>query len=423
MVIICVLLKTRLCDKREKATLRASVLPAVLVAGTLLLLAVIGIFLLWDLHSGQAAAYHRKKQSQLYVESGFVLYAADGVAGGQMLDDPAYRLFAEDDNSRLRTERYLWGLYEVVTVSTVDGKYSSIGMFGKANPGPEHPALWICDRGKSVSFAGTTALFGEAYIPDDGLRYAQMYSRSFEGKSLEAGQIKASRPELPAIDPEIMGHVHTLWQLSEDEFSGGNPSSKISFGEPASCVGISGWRIDGDAHGHVVLKGDCLTVGRESRLSNVLIVASSVRIESGFSGKVQIFARDSVVVEEGALLDYPSGICLSTETPDGYVKLMDGCEVNGYVVVESKAPVEGRPKACYIQHESARVRGLLRVDGIAQVQGNITGSSWLSESYYIAPEGYYANIFYNARFFATNVFPYPLWQEGPYERRCVQWLY
>ena len=419
------LLKTQSCNKkREKAVLHASVLPAVLVAGALLLLAAAGVFLLWDMHSWQAAAYHRERQSQLYVESGFALYAADGAAGAQMLNDPDYRLFDEDQNSRLRTERYLWGLYEVVAVTAAtDGKTSSIGMFGKANPGPEHPALWICDSRKSVSFAGTTALFGVAYVPDDGLRYAQMYSRSFEGKQLEAGQIRASREELPTIDPEILEYTRTLWQLPEERISGGDLSAKMSFREPVLCVGISGGRFDGNVSGHVVLKGDRMIVGRESRLSDVLIVAASVKIESGFRGKVQIFARDSVVVEEGAMLEYPSGICLNGETPDGYVKLADRCEVNGYVVVEGTAPMVGRPKARYIQHEGAHVRGLLRVDGIAQVQGDVTGSTWLRESYYIAPEGYYANIVYNARFFATDVFPYPRWQEGPYERRCVQWLY
>ncbi|MDR1755734.1 MAG: hypothetical protein LBR65_02080 [Culturomica sp.] len=409
--------------KETKAVLSASVLATVLVAGTLLLLAVLGVFLLWDLHTGQAAAYHRKKQLQLHVESGFVLYAADSVAGSRMVQDSVYRLYEEEGNACLRAERYLWGLYEVVTVATVEGNASSVRMFGKAHPGPQHPALWVCNRRKAISFAGTTALFGEAWLPENGLQYVQMHARFFEGKPVEKEQIKTSGEQLPATDPAVRKNTEALWQLPEDTLSGGNLSVRRSFREAALCVGIAGERLEGDARGRVILRGEHLVIGSESRLQDILIVAASVRIESGFTGKVQVFARDSVVLEEKVLLEYPSGIYLQGEAPEGYLKMGEACEVNGYVIVEGTAPLKGRPKARYIQPENTRIRGLLWVNGIAQVQGSITGSVWLCESYYFAPEGFYSNIFYNARFFATDHFPYPLWQESAYERRCVQWLY
>ncbi len=403
--------------------MKASVLATVLVAGTLLLLAMMGVFLLWDLHAGQAAGYHRKKQLQWHMESGFVLYAADSVAGSRMLQDSVYRLYEEEEDARLRTERYLWGLYEVVTVATVEDGAFSVRMFGKTNPGPQHPALWVCNRRKAVSFAGKTVLFGEAWLPENGLQYVQMHSRFFEGKALDKEQIKISREELPATDPAVRKSIEALWQLPEDTLCAGNLSAGRSFRESALCGGIAGERLDGDVRGRIIVKGERIVIGSESHLQDVLIVAASVRIESGFTGKVQVFARDSVVLEEGVLLEYPSGIYLQGEAPEGYLKMGDACEVNGYVVVEERAPLKGRPKACYIQPESARVRGLLRVDGIAQVQGDVTGSAWLRESYYFAPEGFYSDILYNTRFFATDEFPYPLWQEGAYERRCVQWLY
>ncbi|MDL2320126.1 hypothetical protein LJC45_03230 [Alistipes sp. OttesenSCG-928-B03] len=404
--------------------LRASVLPTVLVAGTLLLLAVMGIFMLWDMHAGQAARYHWTKQAQMHVESGFVLYAADGGEAERMLEEPVYRLYDDGGGSAdLLTERYFWGLYEVVAIGTADGGASSVRMLGKAKPAHENPALWVCDRRKAVSFSGTTALFGEAWIPARGVQYSQMYSVAFKGRQLEPAQIRTSGEELPAIDPATRNVAEALWRLAEDTLSDGYLSAARSFREPLLCARVSGGHLDGDARGRVVIKGDDLIIGRECTLQDVLVVAASVRVESGFRGKVQIFARDSVVLEDNVLLEYPSGIFLDGDTPDGCLTLGDACEVNGYVIVEETTRPKGRPKARYIQPPGARVRGLLRVDGVAQVEGAVTGSAWLRESYYFTPRGYYSDIFYNARFIGADDFPYPVWHEGPYERMCVQWLY
>ena len=76
----------------------------------------------------------------------------------------------------------------------------------------------------------------------------------------------------------------------------------------------------------------------------------------------------------------------------------------------------------YYQPESSRVRGLLYVDGIAEVHGFVTGSLYARECYYFAPEGYYSGILYNAVLPGNPGGVYPLWMRGPYERREVKWL-
>ena len=117
-----------------------------------------------------------------------------------------------------------------------------------------------------------------------------------------------------------------------------------------------------------------------------------------------------------------SGLYVRQEEEKGFICLGEECEVNGYVIAGAKVSEGEQKQLLYYQPESSRVRGLLYVDGIAEVHGFVTGSLYARECYYFAPEGYYSGILYNAVLPGNPGGVYPLWMRGPYERREVKWL-
>ena len=65
---------------------------------------------------------------------------------------------------------------------------------------------------------------------------------------------------------------------------------------------------------------DSITIQSENLFKDVLIVAPKVRIKSAFRGSVQILATDTVIIEEGCKLEYPSSVIMF---PLDFMKLND----------------------------------------------------------------------------------------------------
>ena len=78
------------------------------------------------------------------------------------------------------------------------------------------------------------------------------------------------------------------------------------------------------------------------------------------------------------------------------------------------------PYAHYHQPSSAVVRGLVYVDGIADVRGVVEGSLYAGELCHFASEGYYADLFYNVSVCRSPGTVYPFLIKGPVERREVK---
>ena len=98
------------------------------------------------------------------------------------------------------------------------------------------------------------------------------------------------------------------------------------------------------------------------------------------------------------------------------------CEVNGYIIVSGHDEESEVPSANYFQSKSSRVRGLVYVDGIAEVHGVVSGSLYARSCYYFAPEGFYSGILYDVALLETSLVSYPFWMGKNYERKEVRWV-
>ncbi len=196
-----------------------------------------------------------------------------------------------------------------------------------------------------------------------------------------------------------------------------------SFHEPTvylSAENLSGATL----HGNIVVRSaGQVRVDSTSRLEDILIVAPDVRIGEGFGGSLQIVASDSVIVGRNVRLKYPSGIVIPEGSANSYIEVGEGSEVNGYTILRTAAEIPSDQRTPhYLQAETSRVRGLVWIDGVAQVQGGVTGSLYLRQANYYAPEGYYASLLYNARVYGATAMAFPVWMESDDRKKSVKWL-
>ena len=152
-----------------------------------------------------------------------------------------------------------------------------------------------------------------------------------------------------------------------------------------------------------MLYADCLRIDSTCRMEHLLVVARKITVGGGARIAAQLFARDTVVVEARAVLEYPSGIYAGQ-----YAEVGDRAEVNGYAVVRDTVRRK-KVSASYRQSRTARLRGLLWVDGVAQVQGIVAGRAVLRQAVYFSPQGYYKDMFYGVTLLENPVTAQPLW--------------
>ena len=379
----------------------ASVLATVLVVSTLLLLGVLMVIELWNFDLVRYNLYHQGEQARANVESGFLLYSRDSTLSYRWEGDSSVLLFGQREDSRVRYSRQRWGMYEVVGVQS--GRHCSVRLLGK----------------KAETFAE-----GDVYLPRNGISYTQLRSEFFKGRALDKKQIKTSEERLPPLDEESRDVVNGLLDYAgEREWLENGSVLQRGFREPVVRVEVgeylSGVRVSGPV---ILYASSMLFVEENNRLENVIIVGDRVEFADGFSGCVQVFARDTILLGNQVCLKAGSGLYVRQEEEKGFIRLGEECEVNGYVIAGAKVSEGEQKQLLYYQPESSRVRGLLYVDGIAEVHGFVTGSLYARECYYFAPEGYYSGILYNAVLPGNPGGVYPLWMRGPYERREVKWL-
>ena len=251
--------------------LRGFALPAVLVVSVLILLLILFAYSAVTMNMYRYDLYHEKKQLREDLKSALVLYCADSTLC-EVNDSSEVDLFAGHDKVNVSVERC--GLYERVRLSN-DYPDEYQVLVGRRNESDSKAAFWLCDRNRALSLAGDARIEGLVYMPLNGINYTEVNMRYYTGEPIQEEWLRISTKDLPLVDSVQLEHARALCRRDEQK------------------------------------------VELSSLVRDTVICGSVVRIRKGFRGNLQIFASDSVIVEEGAMLEYPSGIYVH---PDGALR-------------------------------------------------------------------------------------------------------
>lgn len=396
--------------------LRAGVFSTIIVASALLLLLLAGVLWLWESDFLLFSRTNYQRVQLANIQSTFTLYRTDPSILERLDVDSTYQLYDSLPGSRMKITRQQWGLYEAVSVASIDGRIHSTQLMAASRPGIDYGTFWYRDNNGSLTLSGRTNLHGKVYLPRNGVIYGQMQSVFFHGEKLNPADIKRSETEIPVPSSRSVDIIRALFELQGEELKA--DSLRVEFYATPPFVGSLGSdTLSGCSFsGHVIIRGDKLHFDASYRLTDIIVVARSVSVGDGFRGRLQVFASDTVVIGKRVEMHFPSGVYC-----ERYAELGDDSVLEGYMVVDcSDKPDVKNPNMR--KSRSSRLRGLLYVNGIAMLQGIVTGAAVFSESVYYSSRGYYRHMLYDASVLDSPDIGYPLWLETPPQRKEAVWV-
>lgn len=374
---------------RINGKIRAFALPGVMVVCVLMMLTILMAWSLVGLSLSLHRNYHLRKKLMEDLNSAIILYCRDSVAclPGDTVDVTYY-----DGAAKIRMTSGRWGLYEYVSVSPVNdvGDLCLTKLVGRKEECPEKAAFFLCDRNRALSLAGRSSISGLTYIPLNGINYTEMHGSYFSGDEVPQEMLRVAGKSLPELDSAAIDYVRNL-RVEKT--------------------------LDPDFREEIEIGGNI-------NASDAIVVADRVRVRSGFKGSVQIFCTDSVTVESGAELLFPSGIFIDSDSGYPCVTLEPGSKVNGYVVVLNgdNYDLELRNPTCR-QAQGSSVCGLVFVDGSCEISGCISGAAYVKDCF-CSSEGYnYAGVLFDTVVERCDTIAYPVLLKGKYSRRVIKNIY
>lgn len=388
--------------KTPPSSLRGSVLPTVVAVSVVMLTALLGLLMLWEQEMTLFARSRRLRQARADVESAYALYRLH--PDDKALTAPeGYLLYDSLPRSRVFVRPEPWGLYEAVRVRTADSLLHLCCLFGAA-PEPEN-TLYYADNRSAVTLAGRTHLQGTLHLPQNGLIYGRVGSDFYRGEPIPRTAIRRAEAALPRPEPDVLRRIAALFAEPMQASKPFPDSLFRSFVRDSAAMLRLGDAEIGDCalRGRIILCANELRIDSTCRMEHPLVVARKITVASGARITAQLFARDTLVVEARAVLEYPSGIYAGQ-----YAELADRAEVNGYAIVRDTV-VRKKVTASYRQSRTARVRGLVWVDGIAEVRGIVAGRTAMRQAVWFSPQGYYKDMLYDVTLLENPVTARPLW--------------
>ncbi|MBL4648288.1 MAG: hypothetical protein JKY03_01055 [Aureispira sp.] len=313
-------------------------------------------------------------------------------------------LFQQEKDS-VRLEQKAWGLLDVAAVKSWSGqgmyRDSMVKTFLVGKEAPNY-ALRLSEGTSPLYVCGTTRVVGAAFLPREGVErgaFNVAKGSPYTGDKLIYGKTELVKPTDMNIYKERFEDLRALQNLKAN-ISLEQDSILQPFNQPTLILESRYFNTV-----NLVLKGNIIVVASErievsanSTLEDVLLVAPKIIIQSGFQGTIQAFAWDSLVVETGVFLDFPSVLSLlpyeerTNFSPE--IVLQEGAEMIGTLMVPSfryntyisKVTIE----------PTAKITGQVFVNGVLQHKGIVFGSVFCTEFLLQTPAGVYENYLLDA---------------------------
>ena len=359
-------------------------------------------------------AYHhriRVVQSQLAKR-----LDANAASGIQLLLSDSYSL----DNTSSKTidlfdlgndsvclKKMTWGVYEIGVSNAFSQKDTVTKMiqFGFETDSLSNTALYLTDLGNALSIVGNTSINGNAYLPASGVRRGYMEGESFTGDQMINGSVKQSAKQIPPLNKAHLNNLLNYFKPGElfkqdciVETDISKDSLIRSFRDTTLLIQFSGSReINSVLRGNIILYSTAdITLDASARLTDIIIYASSVRIKSGFTGNLQIFCTDSIIIEDNCVFNYPSALGvlkMDYKTTQPYIAIGNQTIIQGILL--SYQYVTDQKQTRISLANTSLVEGEVYADGFVEADGTVYGNITCNKFLLHTNSGVYENYLFN----------------------------
>jgi hypothetical protein len=329
-------------------------------------------------------------------------------------------LFAKGEDS-VMLKRRSWGVYEIILAEAFirDEHQKKVALIGTTSITNDNLALYLADQDRPLSLCGKTFIHGTCYLPKAGVKRAYIEGQNFIGQQLINGETLKSEKTLPAIKKEIPENIAGMFSNMPE-----NNDSIVAFDYVATidslCNSFENKTIILYSTNDIVLKGKTYSgnlnirsdrtviVNQDCKLNDVIIYAHEIIIKSGFSGNLQAFANDSIVIEKKCRLEYPSalGIVRTKASPDKLNILLDENSTIDGVILAYQESGNSKQQVKVDIGKEAVITGQVYSNGLADIKGNVSGTLWCNKFILSTASSVYENHLLNARIDRSSLSKY-----------------
>jgi hypothetical protein len=329
---------------------------------TIALVAVLGILLASFVNS---STHHSIFVSKLDLQrklirnckSGHVLLINSPL--DQLNDQVAFDLFDSAKDS-LIIRKTPFGLLNNSTITAFHGKDSiqKDELLILRSDSNSSSKLYLAKSNTELGVIGSTNLNTEIHSP--GIEIEQRYISGLNYAGPKLKKPKASSQQLPKLNTVVLDQIEASYlQMGNLDFDAEEVDSLINWDSILTYKLVSNTPLEGSYKGkNILVSKEQIVLKNNAHVEHLVLVAPSVIVEESFTGSVQIFATDSIVVGRNSRLNYPSVLCVQANNNAEKIKLNKNVEMNGNV---------------YLFQENMQLNGnaLIMIDGGLQLNGNL----------------------------------------------------
>ncbi|MBN2786869.1 MAG: hypothetical protein JXQ69_00970 [Paludibacteraceae bacterium] len=307
-----------------------------------------------------------------------------------------------NDDLPVTLKRTHWGMYDIITGSVEfrNDTIKQLAFIGQTAFDADSLALYVSDKGKDVYISGNILIKGRCDVPRGRFKYAYIGSQKLGNKQIFPMKMNKSKEDLPNInEAQIIYNQNILFaslgslpmHVELTDYLAERDSVVISFLEPTlvlstqEAYALRNKTLIGNI---MIVSTQLISIESSTKLDKVLIYAPEIRVEKDVKGNMQIFASDSIFVDENCMLNFPS--CITMLSPNvSYLKISKGSTIIGNVI-QYQSDTKLSKSLLQIDAET-EVLGLVYSNGQVQQQGKIAGSLYANQLYLKTNAGYYEN--------------------------------
>jgi hypothetical protein len=316
----------------------------------------------------------------------------------------ANNLFSSNYSISTLTKKQ-WGVFELIRVKTAINKeiFEHVALIGSNNS--KRKALYLKDNLQPLIVVGNTTIRGDVSLPSRGVSTGNIAGVSYNKDKMIYGNITQSKKKLPEIltkkniENFIKGYSNDsigYFELEENNSKLQSFTKKTLVYKRNGIIDIVNTRLIGN----IVIESDTLIrVHASSELEDVILIAPSIEIKSGFKGNLQAFATKNILVKKNSNLSYPTSLVLFDKSAkktsnDAQIQLSEDSTVKGilgYFTSDKKANYTSQ----IILKKTSNVVGEIYCLGNIELKGSVYGSIYTNSFIANQSGGIYINNVYN----------------------------
>ncbi|WP_191907115.1 hypothetical protein [Adhaeribacter soli] len=331
----------------------------------------------------------------------------------------------------IEIEKKYWGIFDILQVRTLKKERSKVltALVGSLPDSIGKSSLYLVDMNMPLSVANKAYLSGPMFLPKAGIKRV---SSNGESDISTVASIFQSRSDFPKLDPSFTDRLRFYDQVGKsnqiDNFNMGSIDSLLeenrSFQESTlvwrsnSSINLQGKKLIGNI---IIYSPKEITFYESTVADNIIAIAPKITFKENFSGKIQVFSTDTIIVESGCQFNYPSVLSLFY-SHNGFLSFGPS-RLKGFIIT---TPQKDKTTAKLVTDLGAEIEGVVCANSLVQLEGIIKANVIAAKFLKSNPAAYYENYIGNVEidissrtgFFITS----SLLNTKKNKRSIIKWL-